>query len=282
MKQYIWSFLEYQKKIKGLSISTIQAYSFDLYQFFIFYSEQPLSKISEIHIRCFFSYLKKKYKIGSISRKCSVLKSFFRWLVVEDLLERSPVEMIESFQRPDILPKTLTKIEIFDLCNMANEQERVIVEVLYATGMRCAELVSLNIEDVDLVSKVAKIKCKGGKERLVPFHYKCLEILKCYIGERHRGPLLVNKHKKRIDCRQVRTLIEKLGKRANIRDRVYPHRLRYSFATHLLEKGANLKEIQELLGHSSVATTQRYVGVNLDFLIKSYNLFHPHSNLSNL
>ncbi|QQG34910.1 MAG: tyrosine-type recombinase/integrase [Deltaproteobacteria bacterium] len=276
MKKEIWNFLEYQKIIKGLSLITIRAYSFDLYQFFIFYSEKGIGEISFEDIRQFLVYLKSKYKVVSIVRKISVLRSFFKWLIIEGILEQSPMDFLEKLKMPVVLPKSLTVFEVFLLSDNASGRDKSIVEFLYATGVRCSELVALDIEKVDFENKIAIVCGKGNKERIVPFHHECCRYLENYIGLRKKGPLFVGANNKRMSCRAVRTVIARLGKAVGI-DRVFPHRFRHSFATHLLENGANLKEIQELLGHTSISTTQRYIGVHLDYLLKSYNLYHPYA-----
>ncbi len=279
MLELIQDFLTYLEHIKHVSAHTLDAYRNDLTQFREFHPKIALKDLDHRHIRSFLASVRKDHKVTSVARKLSAIKSFLRWCAKEGHLPNSPAEIVEHPKLPQSLPKSVSVDEAFALCEPPNQvRDRALIELLYASGLRVSELVGLNIEHVDLNSKLVRVMGKGQKERLVPFHDTCAEALKLLIvGQPAQMPLFIGAHGARMNVRVVRRLIGQYGKSLGIGGSVFPHRLRHAFATHLLEGGADLKAIQEMLGHASISTTQRYTEVNLDYLMKLYDSAHPHA-----
>ena len=231
----------------------------------------------------------KRKKVVYTSYK---LRSFLKWCVKEGLLEHSPADLIDSPKIPKSLPRGLSVDEAFTLCESlttdltVSSRDRAILELLYATGIRVSELCALDVHHVDLVQGIVKVMGKGQKERLVPFHQACGTALQKWIQESRPdflklgsegASLFLGKLGKRINVRVVRHLLSQHGKVAGITGNVHPHQLRHAVATHLLESGADLRGIQEMLGHVSISTTQRYTHVDLQHLMKVYDAAHPHA-----
>ncbi|MEI6789986.1 MAG: site-specific tyrosine recombinase/integron integrase [Myxococcaceae bacterium] len=279
MLELIQEFLNYQQHIKNVSIHTHDAYENDLKQFQAFFPDLPLQDLNHHHIRSFLASLRNTHQIVSIARKLSAIRSFLKWCTKEGHLQNSPAHLIEHPRLPKSLPKSVSVDEAFALCEPPNQtRDRALIELLYATGIRVSELVSLNMEDIDLSTKVIRVMGKGKKERLVPFHDTCARALIPLMQPQFpHNPVFVGAHGWRIHVRVVRRLVAQYGKKLGISGNMYPHRLRHAFATHLLENGADLKAIQEMLGHASISTTQRYTEVNLDYLMKLYDSAHPHA-----
>lgn len=279
MPELIQDFLTYLEHIKHVSAHTIDAYRNDLMQFCLYFPKVSLKDLNHHHIRSFLAKLRTDHKTVSVARKLSAIKSFLRWCTKEGHLLSSPADLIEHPKLPQSLPKSVSVDEAFALCEPPDQvRNRAIIELLYASGLRVSELVALNIEHIDLNSKLVRVMGKGQKERLVPFHDTCAAALKILIaGQSSKMPLFMGTQGGRIHVRVVRRLIAEYGKSLGIGGSMFPHRLRHSFATHLLENGADLKSIQEMLGHASISTTQRYTEVNLDYLMKMYDSAHPHA-----
>lgn len=279
MQNLIQDFLIHLEHIKHLSTHTVDAYRNDLTQFRAYLAELPLKELTHHHIRSFLAKLRKDHKTVSIARKLSAIKSFLKWCVKEGQLVSSPADLIEHPKLPHSLPKSVSVDEAFALCEPPNQtRDRALIELLYASGLRVSELVALNIEHIDLNSKLVRVMGKGQKERLVPFHSTCAAALKILMANQPaKMPLFVGTQGGRIHVRVVRRLVAEYGKSLGIGGSMFPHRLRHAFATHLLENGADLKAIQEMLGHASISTTQRYTEVNLDYLMKMYDSSHPHA-----
>jgi integrase/recombinase XerC len=208
----------------------------------------------------------------------------------------SPTDLIVSPKIPRHLPSGLSVDEVFTLCDepikvtKLSVRDEAIVELLYATGIRVSEACGLNIRSVDLVSKVVTVIGKGDKERIVPFHDKCAAKLKAWLECRlaqyptdsiANAPFFVGSQGDRINDRVVRKLLERYGLSFGVNGSLHPHRFRHAFGTHLLESGADLRTIQEFLGHATISTTQQYTQVNLSHLMKVYDSAHPHSKKRN-
>ena len=290
MRQLIQDFLKYQQNIKHVSKHTYIAYQADLAQFQAFFPDLALKNLNHHHIRSFLASLKKDHVTVSVARKLSAIRSFLKWCTKQGHLKSSPSDLIDSPKLPKSLPKSVSVDEAFALCEISNPRDKAILELFYATGIRVSELVALNLEHIDLNSKTVRVLGKGQKERLVPFHDKCAEALMPLMQKTPPNPpfskggettLFLGTQGKRIDVRVVRRLIAQYGQSFGIAGSMHPHRLRHAFATHLLESGADLKSIQELLGHASISTTQRYTEVNLDYLMKLYDSAHPHAKIRN-
>lgn len=285
-KDPLQSFADYLKFEKGSSPHTLKNYRSDLRQFFSFAGTVNPEKISEIVIRKYVSSLFGKVQPSSISRKLSSLRSFFRHLVKKGLIESSPAEEMTLPKLPKKLPRFLIQDEAVALVESISGSDRVslrdrtILELLYGSGIRVGELAGLNRDDLDLDESWIRVRGKGNKERVVPIGGKALEALKEYLAEKKKDlsipePLFQNPQRGRLTPRSVQRIVKKRTSMAGIMKRTTPHTLRHSFATHLLEEGADLRGIQELLGHSSLSTTQRYTQVSVQHLMEIYDKSHP-------
>lgn len=304
MQDYIDQFLNYLKYTKNVSEHTLRNYRIDLLQFYEHLApldqqghRRPVNirQIDHITIREFMAslYARRKKKT-SIARKLATLRSFFKFLCREQILDRNPAQLVSSPRLEKKLPKHLTIeavirfIETPDTETVLGKRDRAILELLYATGMRVSELVQLNLTDLDFRHQSVRVRGKGRKERIVPFGTKAREALEAYLSA--RGQLLaeaaqeecdplalfLNYQGTRITTRSVGRLIHKYAKLcADLSPDVSPHSLRHSFATHLLNAGADLRAIQELLGHARLSTTQQYTHVSTERLIEVYDKAHP-------
>ncbi|MBH1989026.1 MAG: tyrosine recombinase XerC [Myxococcaceae bacterium] len=282
MKDRIEEFLRYLKHTKNVSPHTWIAYRNDLLQLAESLPEIDLPSLNHHHVRSFLAGLRRDHQTASVARKLSAVRSFLKWCVKQGYLLNSPADLLEYPKLPQSLPKSVSVEEAFALCDNppAQTRDRAILELFYASGLRVSELVSLNVEDVDLASKIVRVMGKGRKERLVPFHERCRDSLGLVMaGLAGKTPLFMGQQGRRMNVRVVRRLLAGYGKSLGISGNVFPHRLRHAFATHLLENGADLRAIQEMLGHASISTTQRYTEVNLDYLMKVYDKSHPHAKL---
>ncbi|MDP6633453.1 MAG: tyrosine recombinase XerC [Phycisphaerae bacterium] len=221
---------------------------------------------------------------STIARKLAAIRSFYRFLVKIDQLEASPVSVVRTPRQDKRLPKCLDiqQIEALlaapDTASLLGARDRAIIETIYAAGLRVSELVDLDIEDLDEFSEVVRIAGKGKKERLCPLGSMSIAAIGHYLKMRHSprtGPLFVNKHGTRISARSVRRKLDKYLLEAGIDPGVSPHTLRHSFATHMLNAGADLRSVQELLGHSSLSTTQVYTHLTTKRLKEVYDKAHP-------
>lgn len=280
--QKLSEYLDYLEVEKGLSINTINAYRRDIIAFLDFCFNNfslNLNKITRFNVNSYLRILHdKKYNPTSISRKIASLKGFFKWLCANEYLFANPVDSIELPKLPQKLPKVLTVNEIKMMLNEnLNPLEKVELELLYGSGLRVSELVSLKINNFDMTQQYLITRGKGYKERLVPFNSICAKAIREYLKIRD---FLVNKY--RLDTKkflindnghfvtrqEVYLFIHKLGEKFN--KNISPHTMRHSFATHLLENGADLRVVQELLGHSDVATTQLYTHISKKRLKEVY------------
>ncbi len=271
---------------------TLRAYKKDLEEFFNFAKTEP-DQVEPVTIRGFISeqILKGKSKT-TVARKLSTLRSFFSYLYSEGIIKINPARVVASIKTKRSLPKFLTVDDAFRLVEAADEdkftvqRDRAILELFYCSGIRVSELCGLNMDDVDLKEGLIKVKGKGNKERIVPIGQKAKEALKKYLAVRQllrikkkliseEPPLFINNRGKRISDRQVRRVVEKYAKAIGILEKIGPHTLRHTFASHLLMEGADLRVIQELLGHASLSTTQIYTHIDLKHLMDVYDKSHP-------
>jgi len=295
MIKQVETFLQYLKEHKNYSPHTIRNYRIDLDQFFEFLEtfELDILSLGRAEIRMFLGELKRRHlKKTSVARKLAALKSFFRFLKQNHLVEKNPAALVSSPKLDKPLPKFLTLIEmdkLFEIINtntMLGLRNRVVVELFYATGMRISELVSIKMKQLDLDNQIVRVLGKGKKERIVPFGAPAGRWLRKYIAKRREfliekghlaeEHLFVNKDGIAISARGVRGIVDRFLYLAADRHGLSPHALRHTFATHLLDNGADLRAIQELLGHSSLATTERYTHITHDRLLKIYRKTHPH------
>ena len=271
---YISQYLEYLEIERGLTENTILAYRSDLYSLNEFFIKNNILEISEITRIKLNMYIKnlydKKYTPRSIAREIATIKGFFKWLNTNEFIGHNPSLSIEQPKLPKRLPKVLSMKEINSLLerNMT-KLDKAILELLYAGGLRVSELTNLQIQNIDLKSKFLRCTGKGSKERIVPIGKKACSAVSNYLEERNYTIQKYNLKTKfcflkdngqRITRQDVYLFINNLGK--NLNKDISPHTIRHSFATHLLENGADLRVVQELLGHSDVSTTQLYTHIS--------------------
>ena len=288
MDQHIARFLIYLQAEKNSSEHTVKNYSIDLRNFFAFTKDLPVEKIDYLEIRRFLASLNEKgFSKSSISRKLACLRSFFKFLVRENHLKENPASSISTPKKDKKLPLFLEEKEISNLLDApaadskTEKRDKSILELLYSSGIRVSELVGLNIEDVDFFGEVLRVRGKGKKERLVPAGGKALNAIREYVDSRaegnggNRGPLFLNKGKTRLTDRSVRRIVLKYSRRIALNKNISPHVLRHTFATHMLDRGADLRSVQELLGHENLSTTQIYTHVTTKRLKEAYDDAHP-------
>jgi integrase/recombinase XerC len=290
-------FLDYLTDQRRLSPETVRAYTCDLGQFGQFLRDEhfngeapPPSGIDALAVRGFVAHLMRGgMSKTSVARKLSSVRSYLRHAVRDGRINVNTAEGIPTPRAPKPLPRTLTVDEMFALLDAihgddeASARDRAILELLYAAGLRVSELVSLDLHDLDLTGGMVRVHGKGGKERLVPFGGQARNALRRWLPAsarlRERGgdeeAVFLNLRGGRLTDRSVRRILNQRLRDAAIYARLSPHDLRHSFATHMLGSGADLRAIQELLGHESLSTTQRYTHVDTDALMKVYDKAHP-------
>jgi tyrosine recombinase XerC len=293
MKRYIEKFLRYLEIEKNYSPHTLLNYQADLEDFDNFLNsgkeqraqdetEIPLEKVDYLCLRKYLASLKERnLKSRSIARKLSCLRSFFKFLCRDGYLENNPALSLTTLKLDKHLPLFLTEEETVKLLEMPQGdsvrslRDLAILETFYSTGMRISELVGLNVEDVDLIGGVAK--GKGKRERLLPVGEYALKAIKAYLDKREKksSTLFLNKNGGRLTTRGVRDIVHKYIRIASLKQGISPHSLRHSFATHLLNRGADLRSVQELLGHVNLSTTQIYTHLTTEKLKSVYDRAHP-------
>jgi tyrosine recombinase XerC len=299
MVDYLKDFQRWLEAEKGYSDHTVAGYLRDLHEFNGSLPEKiEIGAISSKQIRSFVVRLHQKNSSSSVARKLSTLRTFFRFLKRENRVQHNPVAGISGPKIGKKIPVFLTVDEVFQLLEEPGEKDRfmrrdrAILEFLYSTGIRVAELVSRDLSDLDFASEVVSVRGKGNKERLVPVGRHAKAAVELWLLQRdqlmrdraNRGlqvehnALFLNGRGSRLTVRSVERMVKSYGERAGISQTVTPHALRHSFATHLLEMGADLRSVQELLGHASLSSTQRYTHLNLDHLTEVYDKAHPLSS----
>lgn len=287
MEKYIEKFMRYLEIEKNYSQHTVLNYRLDLEDFRKFLGETPLEKIDYLTLRKYLAILKEK-NLGTrtVGRKLSTLRSFFRFLTRDGYLKVNPILSLSSPKLERHLPQFLTEEETVKLIESAfarsesdekGLRDRAILETFYSTGMRIAELVGLDVDEIDFISGIVKVMGKGKKERIVPIGEQAISAIRKYLRKRKKQTeaLFLNKFGKRITTRGVRGIVDKYIHAAGIKQGVSPHTLRHSFATHLLDRGADLRTVQELLGHANLSTTQIYTHLTTEKLKKVYDKAHP-------
>jgi integrase/recombinase XerC len=284
--RHIEQFCNSLKAEKDISLHTLKAYTRDLEEFIKFTSKRP-SDISHTDIRDYLASLHyKKLKKSSISRKLATVRSFFKYLHREGTVRINPAKLVSNPRVQKTLPRFLTVDEAFSLMNapkgdtFLSERDKAVLELLYSSGLRVSELTSLNINDFNIKESLVRVKGKGKKERIIPIGSKAVEALQNYLPERilikkKSQALFLNKRGERLTQRSVRRIVDKYSRMIALKGNLSPHALRHTFATHLLHSGADLRSIQELLGHSSLSTTQKYTHVDIARLIEVYDKAHP-------
>ncbi|MBF0484225.1 MAG: tyrosine recombinase XerC [Candidatus Omnitrophica bacterium] len=284
MNRYIDKFINYFEVEKNYSKHTVLNYRIDLEDFFKFIGEISIEAVDYLLLRKYLAHLRThEYKSRSLARKLSSLRSFYKFLERENLVKNNPAALLMSPKKEKLLPKFLSEddmtkvIESTPLDVIDDKRDRAILETLYSAGMRVSELVGLDVDNVDLIGGVAKVSGKGKKERLVPLGNLAILSIRDYLKSRLSNvkALFLNKQGGRLTDRSVRNIVNKYVSKAALTQHVSPHVLRHSFATHLLNRGADLRVVQELLGHVNLSTTQIYTHVTTDRLKKIYDQAHP-------
>lgn len=293
MQEWIDRFRQYLAVERNVSPHTCAAYLRDLGEFHAFLTSRgeagpgALHRIDHLLLRLFLAELHKANQRTSIARKLSALRTFFRFLVREGVLAANPAEGVATPKRNRYLPKTLSVDEATTLMERGHGattlalRDRAILELLYSSGLRVSELTGLDVGALDLRERLVRVLGKGRKERIVPVGRKAYDALVAYLEARGAVgddlPLFVNRRGGRLTPRSVQRHLKVRLLKAGVLKDISPHALRHSFATHLLDGGADLRAIQELLGHASLSTTQRYTQVSVDQLLAVYDKAHPRS-----
>ncbi len=283
-------FLAWVEKERHYSDHTLRSYANDLSQFFEFCTDRlagkPLAALTHADVRDFLgALLRYGYEKRSAARKLSSVKSFIRFLVRKGALRANPATAVKGPRLEQRLPGFLTQYQVREALGIKGDaevvvRERAILETLYGSGLRAAELVGLNVPDVDFVAENIRVRGKGGKERIVPLGRAEKQALDEWFARRtHKNaePVFTNEHGGRLTTRSIQNIVRKALSRVADATATNPHSLRHAFATHLLERGADLRAVQELLGHASLSTTQIYSHVTVERLKQVYNRAHPRS-----
>ena len=289
MEKYIEKFVRYLEIEKNYSGHTVINYKLDLAGFNKFIAGADLEKIDYLILRKYLAVLKEKnFGNRTVGRRLSTLRSFFRFLTREGYLKNNPILMLASPKLDKHLPSFMTEDEVYKLIESAfakNDKDilglrdRAILEAFYSSGLRISELVGLNLDDIDFISGILKIRGKGKKERIVPIGETALLAIKKYLDMRKKqtDAVFLNNHKRRITTRGVRFVLVKYLSISGTKPGVSAHTFRHSFATHLLNHGADLRTVQELLGHANLSSTQIYTHLTTDKLKSVYDKAHPHA-----
>jgi len=294
---YLEDFLRYLRVERQMSPHTLRNYRLDLTQFLTFCSQHredlTLEKVTYQDLRAFLATALTQNRKTTVARKLSALRTFFKYLQRQGVLAHNPAKLAPSPKLEKVLPNYLSVDETFHLLgepkndDFATCRDKAILEVFYSGGLRLSELAGLNLGDVDLAPGVLRVWGKGSKERLAFLGEPAKSALGAYLPLRRRfladrgtgeeTALFINSRGGRLSTRGVARLVAKWVRLAGLSPGLTPHGLRHSFATHLLEGKADLRSVQELLGHASISTTGRYTHLNLDYLMEEYDKAHPRS-----
>ena len=277
---------------RNVSPHTIKAYTGDLRNFAVYAGSRKWREIDHVVIRGFLSHLYEK-GLGktSVARSLAAVRSLYRWLAQEGLVEQNPAALVSTPKLPKKLPRVPTMEEMNSVLDGAMpeiaafpERDRLMLELLYGCGIRNSELVSIDLDDIRLSAEAILISGKGKKERYVPFGNGVTSALATYLPARqamlsesrkNTSALLINQRGGRLTTRSVGRIIKKIAVAKGLSPDVHPHTLRHAFGTHMLEEGADLRAIQEMLGHERLSTTQRYTQLSMKHLLSVYDQTHP-------
>ena len=319
MRDHLKAFLQYLKLNRHLSPHTVRAYENDVAQYLAFIAGESGKKMSELQPRDLAMSSARAHLAGlnragkarsSVARKLSALKTFVRYLRREEVIEHDPTAMAVAPKRDHTIPVFLSEAEVTRLIETPNtadplgRRDRAVLELFYASGLRLSELVAIDLEDLNMSGRMVRVMGKGRKERLLPFNHSAADAIRAWMKDRAAiltvrkppraaksvkrsspqaprpsDPLFINYRGTRLTDRSVDRLLRKYVAQCSTRMGISPHALRHSFATHLLQRGADLRAIQELLGHAALSTTQRYTHVNAAQLIDVYRKSHPRARL---
>jgi|YelNatPaOPRAMG01_1025707.scaffolds.fasta_scaffold00401_11 tyrosine recombinase XerD len=290
MNEILEDFLIYIQYEKNLSVNTFLSYKRDLEDFLIFIDKnlQDLSKFNRKIWHDYLSYLYTKYNSRSIARKISAIRTFFKFLIREGYIEKNVSYFITLPRISQYLPSFLEESEVLRFLKLPDpktplgKRNQAILETLYATGIRVSELISINIDDLDLKRSLIRCFGKGGKERIIPIGEYAKESIEKYLDIRsyfkpknNEKALFLNKKGERITRQGVWFIIKTYSKILNLPKKISPHTFRHTFATHLLERGVDIRVVQELLGHANISTTQIYTHITSNRLHEVYKKAHP-------
>lgn len=296
LAHHIELFAAYLETERNVSPHTLAAYRSDLAQLLAFATHEKGENVSaqdvdHLLLRRYLAGLAKNAKKSSIGRKLAAIRSFFRFLLRRGIVAKNPAELIATPKKEQRLPFHLDIDQATILMEAPEDEQkhvlrdRAILELLYSSGLRVSELTGLNIGELDLAGGMVRVTGKGGKERIVPVGSRALAAVRNYLDERGdgtaSGALFLNTRGGRINRRSVARIIDAHVMRIAAFKRISPHTLRHTFATHMLEGGADLRAIQELLGHASLSTTQKYTHVSIDRLMEVYDKAHPKAHTKN-
>ncbi len=286
MKKHIAKFLTYLKIEKDASEHTLRAYRKDLGIF----SEHMHKLPKEIELNDIREFIARQIKSGlsktTVSRRLATVRSFLTFLYREGAISKNPARIVSSPKQAEHLPNFLAIDDIIALLEKPEgigiipARDKALLELLYSSGLRVSEIAGLNIDDVDMKEGMVKVRGKGKRERLLPVGSKALDALKSYMVEKMlfrktSRALFLNRRDQRLSPRGVRRVVVKYARMAGIHEPIGPHTIRHTFASHLLQGGADLRVIQELLGHASLSTTQKYTHIDIKHLIDVYDKAHP-------
>jgi integrase/recombinase XerC len=286
MKDHIDKFLKYLEIERDVSPHTLRAYRKDLREFFRFANMNPVD-VELAEVRGFVAdQIKSGLNKTTVSRRLASVRSFFKFLYREGYKKLNPAKLVPNPKTPKLLPRFLSVDDTFSLVEkpegrgLLSARDRAILELLYSSGLRVSELQGLDVEDINTREGLLKVKGKGKKERIVPVGSKALDAVKSYLVERipvkkKDKAMFLNRSGSRLTDRGVRRVVVKYARLIGISGRIGPHALRHTFASHLLQGGADLRVIQELLGHASLSTTQKYTHLDVTHLIDVYDNAHP-------
>ena len=300
MGNIIQDFQIYLEVEKNVSAHTRVAYIADIQEFARFLhnnnfikSQNEIINVEPENIREYLSYLyRQKVKKVTVNRKVSSLRAFYKYVLRTGKIKNNPAEMIQTLKTEKYMPTFLSVDEMFELLKAQDEssvlslRNRAMLEIFYSSGLRLSELAGLDLIDLDFNQKLVKVRGKGRKERIVPVGGPALKAVQEYLGkigeirkdtsgDIFKKPLFLNARGERITTRSIARIVNELTSKSGIGRKISPHALRHSFATHLLNAGADLRSIQELLGHESLSTTQKYTAVNINRMMEIYDKAHP-------
>lgn len=296
LAHHIELFAAYLETERNVSPHTLAAYRSDLAQLLAFVTREKgenasAQDVDHLLLRRYLAGLAKNAKKSSIGRKLAAIRSFFRFLLRRGIVAKNPAELIATPKKEQRLPFHLDIDQATSLMEAPEDEQkhvlrdRAILELLYSSGLRVSELTGLNIGELDLAGGMVRVTGKGGKERIVPAGSRALAAVRDYLDERGssaaHSALFLNTRGGRINRRSVARIIDAHVMRIAAFKRISPHTLRHTFATHMLEGGADLRAIQELLGHASLSTTQKYTHVSIDRLMEVYDKAHPKAHTKN-
>jgi integrase/recombinase XerC len=294
MRKEISQFLSSLKHEKNASPHTISSYKRDLLQLAGYLEERKvmLRRVDNVILRGFLAKLQENQnKKSTVARKLAAIRSFFQFCIKKKWLEDNPAKVVATPKQEKHVPSFLSEDEMAQFLDLPQTtqpldlRDKAALELLYATGMRVSELAGLNLDDLNFSERLIRVRGKGKKERLIPFGKKAEDSLTFYIrsrpqinkGEIEAKALFLNYRGERLSSRSIERIVDKYIRLTALRRKISPHSLRHSFASHLLSRGADLRVIQELLGHESLATTQKYTHLNLKQLMDVYKKSHPRS-----